>query len=93
MSGRQNRTGRSYKPRATRISVRRSAVLIEPDGCRVDIVILNVSSAGFRLKSDAELVVGEEVEIQLPKLEPARAVIQWTQGREAGGIFLDPASL
>ena len=85
--------GRGYKQRATRVSVRYPAVLIEPDGCRVEVTILDVSSSGFRLETDAELLAGEEVRLQLPKLAPVRASIQWTRGREAGGTFLDAVDL
>ena len=82
-----------YKNRSARIAVRYDAVLTEADGCQVEVVVTDVSSSGFRLESDAELVVGEEVLLQVPKHEPARARIQWTRGREAGGTFLEPVDV
>ena len=79
--------------RERRITVSFDATLVEQDGCRVPVVVLDVSSSGFRITSNAELVVGEEVHLHLPKSEPVRAEICWTRGDEAGGIFLDAPSL
>lgn len=79
--------------RERRITVSFDATLIEPDGCRVPVVVLDVSSSGFRITSNSELVVGEEVHLHLPRSEPVRAEICWARGQEAGGIFLDAPSL
>jgi hypothetical protein len=84
---------RGYKKRGARIATRRDAVLIEADGCRVDVVITEVSSDGFRLESPAELVEGDEVQLQAGSGKPMRARIQWTRGSEAGGLFLDAPDL
>lgn len=84
---------RGYKKRAARIATRCDAVLTEADGCRVDVVITDVSRTGFRLQSRAELVEGDEVLLQVAKDEPVRARIHWTRGYEAGGEFLDAVAL
>lgn len=84
---------RGYKMRGTRIATRCDAVLIETDGCRIDVVITNVSRDGFRLHSRAELTEGEEVLLQVAADEPTRARIRWTRGFDAGGEFLEAARL
>jgi hypothetical protein len=66
------------------------AVLTEADGCTLDVVIVDVSSVGFRLRSVAELEVGSEVLLQMEKVPAVRGRIRWTCGHEAGGVFLDP---
>ena len=82
-----------YTERAARITIHCSAVLTEPDGCELDVVILDVSRTGFRLHCRSELEPGAEVLLRVPKLPPVRALIRWTCGHEAGGIFLDPVAL
>jgi hypothetical protein len=48
------------------------AVLTEHDGCRIDALITDLSKDGFWLQSRAELVSGEEVELQVQKRAPVR---------------------
>ena len=85
--------GRGYRKRDTRVSVHCEAVLREADGCELEIVIIDVSRSGFRLQSKAELEPGSEVLLQVAKLAPVRAVIRWTCGQEAGGVFLEAVAL
>ena len=82
-----------YHDRPTRIDIRCDAVLTESDGCELPVMITDVSRSGFRLLSRAELEVGAEVLLRVPKLPPVRALIRWTCGHEAGGVFLDPVTL
>lgn len=84
---------RTKDERPPRISLRCDAVLTEADGCRLDVVILDVSRDGFRLQSRSELERGSEVMLQVAKSPPIRGQIRWTCGHEAGGVFLDPVSL
>lgn len=84
---------RDFADRPARVSLRCDAVLIETDGCRLDVVILDVSREGFRLQSASELERGAEVLLQVQKTPPVRALIRWTCGHEAGGVFLDPVAL
>lgn len=84
---------RGYKGRAKRIGVSIGATLMEPDGCRVSVTILDVSSTGFRLQSPAELTPGDDVQLRVRRRAPIRARIHWTRGLEAGGTFLDPVAL
>ena len=93
MKARKASTPTSYLKRPPRIAVRCLAVLVEDDGCALDVVILDVSRDGFRLESQSELEVGSEVLLQVAKLAPVKAVIRWTCGHEAGGVFLEPVAL
>lgn len=88
MSG---KPGPAYRGRERRVAVTLLASLIEADGCVVHVDVLDVSSSGFRVATNAELVIGEQVELRLARSQPLRAVICWTRGEEAGGTFLDPA--
>lgn len=86
-----DKAGGGYLGRERRVAVSLRATLIEADGCSIDVEVLDVSSSGFRIAANAELVVGEEVQLRIPRSAPLRATICWTRGREAGGTFLDPA--
>ena len=82
-----------YIKRGPRIALRCPAVLVEEDGCVLEIVITDVSREGFRLESQSELEVGADVWLHVPKLDPVRGSIRWTCGFEAGGVFLEAAAL
>ena len=82
-----------YHAREPRIALRCDAMLLEQDGCILDVVITDVSRDGFRLESRCELEVGSEVLIQVARLDPVKATIRWTCGFEAGGVFLEPVAL
>ncbi|MEO6360179.1 MAG: PilZ domain-containing protein [Sphingomicrobium sp.] len=88
MSG---KIGPGYRGPERRVAVAQPATLVEADGCAIDVDMLDVSSSGFRVATNAELVIGENVELRLPRSQPLRAIICWTRGEEAGGTFLDPA--
>jgi len=82
-----------YARRDPRIAMRCEAVLVEGDGCTLDVVITDVSRDGFRLESDSQLEVGSEVMLLVTKLAPVKAMIRWTCGHEAGGVVLEPVAL
>ena len=76
--------------RAPRIDVRRSAVLIDAAGVDTDVIILDVSSGGFRLKVPESPIVGEVVTLRVERGQEFPAQIRWVLEDEAGGVFLDP---
>ncbi|HEX6741993.1 MAG TPA: PilZ domain-containing protein [Sphingomicrobium sp.] len=82
-----------YHDREPRIAVRCEAVLVEQDGSALDVTITDVSRDGFKLESRSELEVGAEILLLVSKLQPVKAVIRWTCGYEAGGVFLEPVAL
>ena len=79
--------------RERRFALNCDAVLTESDGCTVDVLILDISKHGFRLRSVAELEVGSDVLLQMEKAAAVRGQIRWSCGHEAGGVFLDPIAL
>jgi hypothetical protein len=83
----------SYLKREPRIAVRCQAVLVEEDGCALEVVITDVSRDGFKLESQSELEVGSDVWLHVPRMVPVRGSIRWTCGAEAGGVFLEPVAL
>jgi hypothetical protein len=87
------RKERGYRDREARVSIRCDALLTESDGFELDVVIIDVSRNGFRLQSRAELEPDSEVLLQVEKLAPVKALIRWTCGYEAGGVFLEPVAL
>lgn len=93
MSRSQKGKRAGYTDRHPRVSVQCDAVLCEADGCELAVVITDVSRDGFRLMSRCELEVGSEVLLRVGRMEPVRAMIRWTRGYEAGGVFLEPVSL
>jgi len=83
---------RDFNKRAPRIDVRRSAVLINSDGVESGVVILDVSSGGFRLKVEELPRIGELVRLRVDKSDEFPAQIRWALGDEAGGVFLAPVN-
>ena len=81
------------RDRDPRVAMHCAAVLVESDGCELDVIVTDVSRDGFRLESRSELEVGAEVLLRVARLAPVRAIIRWARGQEAGGVFLEPVSL
>lgn len=73
--------------RAPRVGLRRNATLINSDGDESAIVILDVSSGGFRLEVTETPRIAEHVMIRVER-EQFPAQIRWALGNEAGGVFL-----
>jgi hypothetical protein len=55
--------------------------------------VTNLSSSGFRLRSDRALEPGWEVTLKVPKRSHVKCVIRWAAGKEAGGVFLEAIAL
>ena len=79
-----------FNKRAPRIDLRRPAVLIDSDGVATDVLILDVSSGGFRLEVPEAPRIGEHVTLRVERCEDSPAQIRWALGNEAGGVFLAP---
>lgn len=80
--------------RDKRINVHLDGELTTEDGVVVKVRVLDLSSTGFRLMADDELLSGEQVTLRVGREESLPAVIRWVIGREAGGSFSqDPTSL
>ena len=59
----------------------------------IDAQIVNLSSDGFRLRSENPLQVGWVVTLEAAKQFPVKALICWACGTEAGGVFAEPVAL
>jgi hypothetical protein len=80
---------RAIASREKRVDVRKPALLINSDGMEIDILVLDVSSHGFRIELDDQLRVGELVSLKVDD-ELIGAEIRWVLGKEAGGTFIAP---
>ena len=85
--------------RAPRIPLCQKAILITSDGNQMDVVVIDISIGGFRLKADEtfydgeNIVTGEAVIVRVERRDDLKAKIIWAQGCEAGGVFLEPVNL
>lgn len=76
--------------RAPRLDLRRPAVLIDSDGVATDVLILDVSSGGFRIEVAEPPRIGEQATLRVERSEEFPVEIRWALGKEAGGVFLSP---
>ena len=76
--------------RAPRLDLRRPAVLIDSDGVPTDVLILDVSSGGFRLEVHQLPRIGEHATLRVERREEFPVQIRWALGKKAGGVFLSP---
>lgn len=74
--------------RAPRVDLRRPAVLIDSDGRKQNVTILDVSSGGFRLEVTEAPRIGEFVSLRVERGAQFASQIRWALGNEAGGVFL-----
>ena len=59
----------------------------------IEAQIVNLSSDGFRLRSEDPLQVGWVVTLEAAAQFPVKALICWACGQEAGGVFAEPVAL
>ena len=63
------------------------------DGAEHSVTITDVSSGGFRLRTDDTMPIGEHVFLRVARYGDFPAQIRWALGTEAGGVFLEPVEL
>ena len=56
----------------------------------VEVRLVDCSDTGFRAECDARVRVCDEVTLELPGIEPAKAYVIWCSGREFGARFFAP---
>jgi hypothetical protein len=81
------------KKRSARVRTSIAAILIDSDGGELHVQVLDLSSGGFRLRAGEPLVLGEQVRLRVPRYGDFPAQIQWVEGGEAGGRFLERMTL
>jgi hypothetical protein len=64
--------------------------MIDSDGVETPVIILDVSSGGFRLEVAESPKIGEFITLRVERFEDFPANIRWALGNEAGGVFLTP---
>jgi len=79
--------------RTPRVRTSIPAVLMDSDGGEIPVEVLDLSSGGFRLRSNETLLTGEQVRLRVSRYGDFSAVIQWVRGNEAGGQFLERITL
>ena len=79
--------------RSPRVETSIAALLVDSDGGELPVQVVDISSGGFRLRAPEPLREAEEVKLRVSRYGDFRAIIQWVEGFEAGGRFLDPISL
>ena len=84
--------GREWEPRDIRVETAQQVVVRCAAG-ELAARLVNLSSDGFRLRSDAALQAGWEVTLEASGHDPVKALICWASGAEAGGVFADAVAL
>jgi hypothetical protein len=79
--------------RSARIRTAFAAILVDSDGGELPVEIVDISSGGFRLRATEMLIAGEEIRLRVPPHGDFRGQLQWVEGLEAGGRFLEPVKL
>ena len=82
------RDGQSAHARATRILLNAPIGIEMDDGSRVAATLLDLSSGGFRVRSEELLHVGERVTLCMDGEDPMDGEVKWVTGFVAGGVFL-----
>ena len=76
--------------RAPRVDLRQPATLLNSDGVAVNVVLLDLSSSGFKIEPTETLRIGEVVTLRVGRSSEMKAQIRWALGEQAGGIFITP---
>ena len=79
--------------RGPRVETDLKAKLLRSGGEELDVIITDISKDGFKLSTDIQLLIGERVDLRVPKTGDVPAQIRWALGNEAGGVFLAPLPL
>ena len=76
-----------------RISIEKPARLRPNDWSRVNVNVMDVSTAGFRAAADIQLRPGGYLSLEVPGVGIVDAKVIWQQSREFGAQFLRPLPL
>ncbi len=79
--------------RGPRVATDLKARLLRSGGEEIDVIITDISKDGFKLRSEAQLMIGERVDLCMPKTGDVPVQIRWSIAGEAGGVFLAPLPL
>lgn len=76
--------------KAARRIVNIAAALREEGARTASVVVLDISSGGFKCEAPEPLEEGAEVWLKFPGFEAKRSRVVWTRGNEAGCEFEAP---
>ncbi len=79
--------------RQTRIDVDSNGILIDSEGVESEVVVIDLSAGGCRLKTDGAPMIGEHVRLRVGRIGEYPAQVRWALGDEAGLQFTGPAEL
>ena len=79
--------------RSARLAVEGKANLTPENRYNVEVVVHNVSSAGFMAECVEPVRIGSYVSLDVPGIGPVEAQVRWQIGVKMGGMFLDPITL
>jgi hypothetical protein len=65
------------------------AVVFRGDGTEEAVRLTNVSDEGCRMEMDGEFLIGEQLEIAIPRFGQMKAQIRWALPGSAGAKFVD----
>ncbi len=82
------RDGSSAQARATRILLNAPIAVQMDNGSQVQATLLDLSSGGFRVRTEELLEVGERVTLRMEGEDPMPGEVKWVTGFVAGGVFL-----
>ncbi|MFC7537874.1 PilZ domain-containing protein [Sphingomonas sp. GCM10030256] len=74
-------------PRGRRVRLDLEAKLINSNSEEWKVIVIDLSSDGFRLRVSDPLFVGESIQLKLGRSGYAAGVVRWIEGNEAGGSF------
>jgi PilZ domain-containing protein len=84
--------GQDLLPRDPRVDAE-FTVRVHCEAGEMGAHIVNLSSDGFRLRTEDPLQAGWVVTLEAAKQFPVQALICWACGHDAGGVFAEPVSL
>jgi hypothetical protein len=74
--------------RPDRKSIELSCVVSAENVAAHQAFIHDMHHRGFKLQTPVNLMVGSEIEIDIPKIGVVQALVRWSLGGRAGGNFL-----
>lgn len=77
--------------RSPRVKLSEIAAVELPDGRTLGVRISDVSASGFRMETPEPLPAGLAVKLLMRRYDPVPAEIRWSEGLEAGAVFMSSA--
>lgn len=83
----------SSNDRAPRVDTNLVGTVTGTDGETEEVIVLDISREGCRLRTISELVAGDRIAISVDHYGSYLADVRWAKGNDAGAIFLEPVVL